>query len=167
MELEPGEVYSIVIGSIALLLILFRLLHSVPGSCTTGLRRFFLAYLVYARLDGRLRYIQPEPWSYFVIQFSYFAGTAVANILGVHTASEASSRAATLALVNMIPLYMSGHEFGARLLGLSLRAYCSLHRTMGLMAFLQVLVHVILTLRYMNDSMDKDAYLYGLLVRLP
>lgn len=164
MEFGIAELYQLVTGSIAVLMIFFRLMLCIPSSWLTATRRFFLAHLFYARLGRRLRYIYSEPLSYLIVQSLYFAGTVAVNIFRVHSVSEASSRAAWLSLVNLIPLYIFGHEFGARLLGLSLRAYGSLHRTMGLMSALQAVAHVILTLRFSRNSNDRHDFLYGLLV---
>ncbi|KAH1336849.1 hypothetical protein KXX16_005720 [Aspergillus fumigatus] len=73
----------------------------------------------------------------------YLFGTGVCNIVGTDTLPERAARAAYLSLINMFPLYFSGGwEFGAHLLGTSLRTYGLIHRMTGCMVVLQAAIHI-------------------------
>lgn len=108
MEFNIIELYPFVTGSVALLLIFFRLVSCIPSSWLVAIRHYVLAYLSYARFGRPLRYFYSEPLSYLILQSLYFAGTITINVFKVHSISEAGSRAAWLSLVNLIPLYILG-----------------------------------------------------------
>ncbi|KKZ67222.1 hypothetical protein EMCG_07088 [[Emmonsia] crescens] len=104
------------------------------------------------------------PRYYLPVQVLYIGGTAVCNFLGVHTVTQAGSRAAQLAMSNLVPaLYSSSHGFGSQLFGISLRSYESIHRTVGLMVLIQSLVHAVITIHASESSLTEGLRLHGLL----
>lgn len=95
----------------------------------------------------------------------HWAGTLVCNFIGVRDHREASSRAATLALLHLVPLCFSQQfSMAADLLGISLRAYRCLHRAFGVMAFLQSALHVSITLWNTVFDFSDRALRYGFAV---
>jgi hypothetical protein len=110
---------------------------------------------------GRFSYLQV----FFFV--AYISGTLLCNVFGVSSLSQIGRRSASLALLHLIPCLCSPH--------LSLVAYyCDLptsrsyilHKMAGSMAFLQSVVHIVLTLRSVSFDLDKHSMLYGFVVRL-
>lgn len=57
-----------------------------------------------------------------------------------------------------------GYEFGARLLGVSLRTYGFVHRTFAYVAMIEGIVYVIIIARIRTLSWTNHSDFYGLLV---
>src|SRR5438034_151568 len=141
------QIYTIVIASIGLLLIVYQLMLDISSFLYAHFHNFFLAYLIYSKLFQQLYCIQPVSQYHFLLQLLYFDDTAVCNIFSVNTLLLTSSCAAYLLLINLLLLiFVIQHDFGAWLLGISLQAYKRIHGTIGVMTFLQALVHVSLSL---------------------
>ena len=73
-----------------------------------------------------------------------------------------------MALINLIPMFLSGgYEFGARLLGVTLETYGIIHRTIGLTAVIQAIIHVVITAKTRQITTADDTQFYGIVVGLP
>jgi hypothetical protein len=96
----------------------------------------------------------------------HLGGTLACNVLGVHSLGEARSRAASLAMLHLIPALFSPHlGFAADLMGLPLHTYYHLHGTLGLMAFLQGIIHVITAVQTMPLNLNDRPTQFGIIVR--
>ncbi|EHK19872.1 uncharacterized protein TRIVIDRAFT_134811, partial [Trichoderma virens Gv29-8] len=72
----------------------------------------------------------------------YIGGNVISLAYGVDSITQAASRAGTLSLINMMPLYLTTHlSFLSDLFGVSLPTYRQLHRLCGLMAMGHVIFH--------------------------
>ncbi|KAH8691898.1 hypothetical protein BGW36DRAFT_283658, partial [Talaromyces proteolyticus] len=88
---------------------------------------------------------------------SYIVITAGLNAVGVHNISEASSRAAKISLLNLVPLFVCSHEGGPHYFGISLDIYRILHRIISTVAFLEAFTHVVLQgVIYIIQSQQVD-----------
>lgn len=97
----------------------------------------------------------------------YFAGTAIFNLIGVNTISEAGIRAARLSIFTLLLLFWAGdHEFGARLLGIASGTYQYIHRISAIMAVLQGAIHVAIKSQEIQFSYSDTVQIYGLIVSL-
>ncbi|KAF7621571.1 hypothetical protein AFLA_011866 [Aspergillus flavus NRRL3357] len=75
-----------------------------------------------------------------------------------------AARAGNLAVLNFIPLLLAGRlDLAADLLGIPIRSYIRVHGTFGLMACVQAVVHVIISVRERGWSPDQLLQLYGLI----
>lgn len=164
--MEITQIYAFTAGGVLLTMVLARfamgLIRFLRPTCTL----FVLKHLVYPILIRHLRCSEPVSRYHFLLQFVYFVGTAVCNVVGVQNAAQASSCAAALSLINLVPLFLAGHQsFGAHLLGLSIETYRRMHRSIGFMVFLQGLIHVVVIVRSKGISVQDTPQLFGLLVR--
>ncbi|PGH19274.1 hypothetical protein AJ80_04027 [Polytolypa hystricis UAMH7299] len=161
------EVYSIAVaGSIITLLVIraimfvlvaCRLVACLLLSLSTKSSRFLFIY--FPKLYHRVSRVVSR---YFLLQILYFCGTAACNFIGVGSTAQAGSRAAQLAVVNLVPVLLaSSHDFGARMLGISLRTYGSIHTTSSLMVFIQSLIHTATVIHRATFSPAEPQQFYG------
>lgn len=129
------------------------------------LRPFVLSHVVYARPHRALRCLNSLSRLDMILGLLCFTGTAICNAWDVHSLPQASTRAARLCLVHLIPMFLaSGFEFGARLLGISLQRYGVIHGIFGCLATLEALTHVIIIVSTKTVTLSEDVQLYGVLV---
>lgn len=114
----------------------------------------------------RSRLSSPISRWHALLLFMYWSGTAICNVVGVDTMTQASSRAGSLATLHLIPLLFTNRlSFAADLLGLSLQTYLSLYTSMGLMALVQSLIHTVIFFTHNPINLREDLQLYGFIVR--
>lgn len=157
-------IYSIIIAGLSVIpvinYIIINIASLVYSYCFSSLIAIF---------SSRLYHLIPQvytlPRYYLPVQVLYFGGTAVCNFLGVHTVPQAGSRAARLAMSNLVPaLYSISCGFGSQLFGISLRSYASMHHTISIMMLIQSLVHAVITIHASGASLTEGLQLHGLLV---
>ena len=117
---------------------------------------FMLKHFIYPYILPRMRLVGPVSRMHLLLQVAYWAGTAVCNVLGIKNLGQASSRAGTLAMFNLIPLALGDRiSITAQILGVPSRVACRVHSTFGWMATVQALVHVLLSMsRHPFDFRD-------------
>ncbi|KAJ5475415.1 hypothetical protein N7539_007702, partial [Penicillium diatomitis] len=85
------------------------------------------------------------------------------NTFKTYDLEDAGQRAARLALVNLIPLFLGGsHDFAAHSLGFSLDVYSFLHRSFAVAALLEAVIHVAIVIRTTSTSLNIDMNVYGI-----
>ncbi|PWY96035.1 FAD-binding domain protein [Aspergillus sclerotioniger CBS 115572] len=132
----------------------------------TYIRPWWLVHVAYSSLRPTFWDIKIILKPQFLGPIAYFAGTAVFNIIGVNSISEAGIRAARLSIFTLLLLFWAGdHEYGARLLGVSLGTYQYIHRISAIMAVLQGTIHVVIKGQEMHFSASNTVQFYGLMVR--
>ncbi|EDN03776.1 predicted protein [Histoplasma mississippiense (nom. inval.)] len=104
----------------------------------------------------------PVTRSRAVLHALHLASTFACNVVGVNTLREAGSRAGSLALLHVTPLFF-GQQFSlaAELLGVSLKAYRLLHKAFGIMAVVQSTLHVIISGWDRVFDLGDRAFRYG------
>ncbi|KAE8156468.1 hypothetical protein BDV40DRAFT_306037 [Aspergillus tamarii] len=118
-------------------------------------------------LFRRRRFWGPVTRLQAILHLLYFGGTLVFNILGVSGLAAASSRAALLAVLHLIPtLCVPQFSLAAKLCGISLSTYGRIHRTFGIMATLQSILHVVLSLREVAFSLADRIQRYGFMAAI-
>uniref|UniRef100_A0A093XY46 Respiratory burst oxidase like protein D n=1 Tax=Talaromyces marneffei PM1 TaxID=1077442 RepID=A0A093XY46_TALMA len=124
---------------------------------------FFLKHFVYSFVLKRNAFIGSISRSEFIAQLIYWGGTATCNLFRVTTTSTAGTRAGELAVANLALLILGKRfELLSDLLGIQSSTYRRMHQTVGLMTFLQSLVHVLLNIKR-GLSLKSSFELYGLL----
>jgi hypothetical protein len=171
MALTSTVIYAITICAIFVGLLLLRF---VPiGSFISTVRRFFqnhvplflLREIVYPLLYRRFRFLAPITRLRALALVTYASVTVVFNIIGVHTATEASIRAGWLSVTNLIPLFASARlAMAANALGLPLREAFAVHTAAGSMVIAQAAIHIYLQLRNSRFRWDNSVSFYGVLV---
>ena len=169
------KVYGAVLGCI-MVLTLCRIARVVLFTFSTYSRRFplanrcrrlFIGTLVYRVSHRGFWSWLPSPF-HLICAIIYLVWTGICNVVKVRSIHEAGSRAAHMALINLIPMFLSGgYEFGARLLGVTLETYGIIHRTIGLTAVIQAIIHVVITAKTRQITTADDTQFYGIVVGLP
>jgi len=156
--MDAPLLYGIVVAGCIAAFVVRRRFNSFSRSFGPTLTTFILKHVVYPYLLPRIpllgsvfpgrAFIGPVSRMQALLQVAYWASTAVCNILGVESLSRAGARAGTIAIFNLIPLTLGDRLSSmATILGVPPRVACRIHSTLGLMAVIQALVHVLLSIR--------------------
>jgi hypothetical protein len=129
------------------------------------LATFTARHLVLPYLLPRWYLLGPVTRLQGLLHCIHIAGTLTCNIFRVSSLSMARSRAGSLAVFHLMPLALAPRlSMGARLFGLSLGAYHYVHYSIGLMAILQSILHVILAVRTISFDLNNRHQRNGLIV---
>ena len=139
--MELATSYAVALGGSFILLLLFR----------ASIYVFYLLkpwkHFLNAPMVRRHRAVGPWTYTRVFMQLVYIAANGFCLIFNVSTAYQASSRAAHLSLINLIPTYLGPHHsFICDTLGVSLSAYRLLHRSAATMSLLLAILHFLISL---------------------
>ena len=163
--MDPIYIYGIAAGSIILAFFLYSAFASISNWFQDRTLFYIFKYLIYPTLFRRRRFVAPFTRWQILWTSIYWLCTSAYNIVGVSSLPQAGSRAGSLAALHLIPLLFSNRlSFAADMLGLSLQNYLGLHRSIGIMAFLQALIHTILFLINNALSLQDVPQFFGFLV---
>ncbi|KAK0761657.1 hypothetical protein N5P37_005639, partial [Trichoderma harzianum] len=96
----------------------------------------------YCFLINRHALIGPVTVASAFFQVIYIGGNIISLVYGVDSVTQAASRAGTLSLVNLLPLYLTMHlSFLADIFGIPLHIYQQLHQSCGIMAVGHIIFH--------------------------
>jgi len=161
----PTTIYGIAIGGAYITLLLYRIMKFIYYFVQKRTIFFLLKHVLYPVLIRRRRFTKSVNRGFAVFTVIYWAGTVACNWIGVDNISEAGLRAGTLSTLNFVPLlFVNRLSFGADLLGVSLRTYHLMHGSIGVMAFLQGLFHVIIVLRQSPLRLQDAVQVCGFVV---
>ena len=165
--MDPVYIYGIAAGSIIITCVLYCASSFISNWIQDRTLFYFFKYLVYPLLVRRTRLSSPlSPW-HVLLLLIYWSGTVVCNLIGVHTIVAAGNRAGALAALHLIPLlYTDRAAFVSDLIGISLQFYMKMHRSFGLMALVQSLLHVVVFASHTAFTPKDFLQFYGLLVRI-
>ena len=163
----PEAIYGSVVSFAILLFLLCNLImHIVTFLLSSHVRPFILNHIIYAHSYYHFIGLGSISRSRFILTTLYYIGTGICNCIGVHTIDDAAKRAARLSIVNLIPMFLGGgYEFGARLLGISLRSYGFLHRLFASVAFLEATIHIVIQAQTRMISLNQ-VQIYGIIVSI-
>jgi hypothetical protein len=126
----------------------------------------FFRCLVLPYIFRRRRLWGPVTRLQIISHAIYLGGTFTCNIWGVSGFAAASSRAASLAVLHLVPaLFVPQLSLAADITGISLSVCHQLHRTLGLMACFQSALHIIASLHTTKFNWNDRIQQYGLMVR--
>ncbi|PVH70391.1 cell surface metalloreductase [Cadophora sp. DSE1049] len=161
--METVDIYAICVSGTfaAFFLITFRsrFLHFVQHIVL-----LISKYLTYPQI--LLRHSSFGPWSLagIIVHTAYITANVYCLGFWKLTAAKVGLRAANLALINMMPLYLGPHlSFLADLLGVSLKSFRMVHRSAGMMSFVLVLLHILVVIARGTSgfSLSVPENLYG------
>ena len=166
--MDPAQIYGIVAGGMFAFLFLLRLYETLLRWIQNRTLFYIFKYLIYPTLYRRRRFLEPiTRWQLF-LTLVYWLGTATCNVVGVRSISCAWNRAGVLSVLHLIPLLFSSRlSFAADLIGLSLTNYFKLHKSLGFMAILQGLIHILIYVTHHKFRISNPVHIYGLLVDNP
>lgn len=164
--MDPTQIYGITAGGMFLGLLSYRIFSIM--SCWIQDRTLFLMlkYLVYPFIFRRRTFLQPfNRWRLLLLTL-YWSATMTCNLIGIKSLAEAGTRAGVLSTLHIIPLTFSNRlSFVADLLGLSLHTFHALHGSIGFMAIVQALIHVLIFVLHNALRLRDPLHFYGFLVR--
>ncbi len=158
------QVYAVAAGGI---LFIFVLINLLPYLAPLGkhISLFTLKHLTYPYLLHRHRFVGPWSRAEILIQAVYLTVNIFCLSFRVSGMAEASNRAGTLSLVNMIPLFASpSFSFLADRLGVPFKVYRCAHRSAGFMTFTLVLIHVLSVVSHGSFSLSQPQHLFAVIV---
>ena len=164
--METVWIYTICVGGIfaALFLFTFR-------SCFLQLVKYVALWLskilTYPQILHRHSLFGPWTPAGLIIHIVYISANLYCLEFWKLTASKVGLRAANLALINIMPLFLGAHlSFLADRLGVSLKTFRMVHRSAGMMSFAFVLLHILVVVaRGVGAfSLNVPENLYGLVV---
>jgi hypothetical protein len=126
--------------------------------------------LTYPQILRRHSSLGPWTPAGLIVHTAYITANVYCLEFWKLTATKVGLRAANLALVNMMPLFLGAHlSFLADLFGVSLKTFRMVHRSAGMMSFALVLLHVLVVIaRGVGAfSLSVPENLYGLIVSCP
>lgn len=163
--MDPAQIYGIVAGGMFFVLLLYRMYTRISRWIQNRTIFYIFRYLIYPTLCRRRRFLEPITRWQSLLTLIYWLSTAVCNLVGVRTLPQAGSRAGVLSVLHLIPLlFTSRLSFAADLFGLSLKTYFQLHGSLGLMATLQGLIHILIYVTHNTFRISDPLQFYGLLV---
>lgn len=166
--MELTRLYSIIIGGVFVLLVLYHTAVNLFRALHTRTLHFVLKHLVYPIVLRRQRLVGPWTRWYLLLQLVYWGVTLSCTSIGVRTLAEAGARAGTLGVIQLVPLFFGGHlGFAADMIGMPLLTYRQIHGSIGTLAFVLSLFHALVNLiTGPGFSFRNDLQLYGFIVRL-
>ncbi|KAH9206361.1 cell surface metalloreductase [Leptodontidium sp. 2 PMI_412] len=141
--MDTVEIYAICIGSI---FAIFFVLTFRPyiWQFAEYVVLFLCKALTYPRILDRHSLLGPWMPAGLIVQTAYISANVCCLEFWKLTATKVGLRAANLALVNMMPLFLGTHlSFLADRFGVSLKTFRMVHRSTGVMSFALVLCHVL------------------------
>lgn len=161
------QTYAVAAGGILFALFLINLLPYL-ASLWKHISLFTSKHLTYPYLLHRHRLIGPWSRAEVLIQVAYVTANFFCLSFKVLDVAKAGTRAGTLSLVNMIPLFAGPSlSFLADRLGVPLKVYRCAHRSAGYMTFLLVLIHVLLAVSQQGSfPVGQPQHLFAVIVSL-
>lgn len=121
---------------------------------------------MYPFILRRHRFIGPWTRWNLILQALYWGCTLGCTGIGVRTLAQASARAGSLAVIQLVPLFFGGHlSIAADLIGMSLLTFRQIHSSMGIMTVVLSMFHVLVNiLTGQRLNFQDDLQLYGFVV---
>jgi hypothetical protein len=137
--------YSFISGCILALWLLWYGFYRAINSKWPLTTSFIARHLVYPHISSRIPFVGTATRFQVLVVSLYLLANLLITIVGVR--ANISSRAATMSIINLIPLLCGPRlSLVTRLLGISLRASVGSHQWFGRTAIAQMLVHMVVSL---------------------
>lgn len=162
MILESINIYALVLSSLFTTFIILTYMLPVFLYLYKTIILYTTKVFYYTFVLPRYKWIGPWTVVAITLQSTYIISNLISLLLGVSSFSEVALRAGKLALINLLPLFLSPNlGYLADLFGISIRSFKTIYRSFERMSFALAIVHVSPIL-YRNGQRD----IYTLLVRL-
>ncbi|CAG8085322.1 unnamed protein product [Penicillium salamii] len=161
------SIYICVLATIAGLIFLQQYFNPQPSSRIRHLYNVVTRFIILPYIFRRRKFWGPITVFNLVIHSIFIAGTAVCNIFGASDVDTARQRAGSIALIHLCVLVVVPRSaFGAAFFGISIRTYNQLHRSIGVMAMFQSLLHVLLAIKMksldLNDIKERNGFIVSI-----
>lgn len=139
--------YACAVGSLAFIAICAGFVDALR--ILNFIQALFARHCLYPYVLSRHRWIGPWTRAALMRKSIYIAGNTVALLLVSDVRKSLAHNAGVLALVNMVPLFLSlHHSAGADLLHLTLSTYRALHGEVALVTTCLIVLHVSVSLKH-------------------
>lgn len=162
--MDVTQYFAIAAGGLYGVVVIISFIAHLVHLCRTHLSATFLRHVIYPFFLNRHRFVGPWTRTSVLLHIFYWATMGFCCSFRTTGLTDASARAGTLSLINMIPLFSSFHlSFVADMFGISLRAYRQLHGSVGYVAGALTLFHTVVNVT--RGALQSHARIYGLMVR--
>lgn len=137
--------YSFILGCIFVIWLLYYGIYRVLNSKWPLTTSFILRHFIYPHIFARIPFVGTATRFEVLILSLHVLTNTLVVVIGRR--SDIGSRAATMSIINLIPLLCGPRlSLVTKLLGISLRTSIGCHQWFGRTAFAQMLVHTIVVL---------------------
>lgn len=159
--------YSFISACIIAIWLLFRAIYRAVTSEWPLTSSFFLRHLVYY-IFPRIPFVGTATPLQVLIVLGYIGTNIVlVTIVGVKSISDIGTRAATMSIINLIPLFCGQRlSLITKILGISLRTSIGAHQWFGRTAVVEILLHTIISLTSSQPIKWTGINVSGVAVRL-
>lgn len=131
------------------------------------LKTLIFAHLIYPFAVRRFRFIGPWSRANLMLRIAFVSVNIFCSTFRVHSLPGLGTRAANLAIANMVPLFFGPHlGFLASLLGTSLDTFHQIHGSFAQASVALGTVHTVINVIGKSFSSENPDQLYGLIVSL-
>lgn len=163
--MDVTQYFAVAAGGIFGVVVIVNFIAQLAHLWRTHLSATILRHVIYPFFLSRHRFVGPWTRTSVLLHLFYWAAMGFCCSFRVTNLTDASARAGTLSLINMIPLYSSFHlSFVADMLGISLRAYRRLHGSVGYVAGALTIFHTVINVTH--GVSQPHSRTYGLMVSL-
>lgn len=149
---------SLLVAAVAVYLFIF----AVSRIATTT---YALQYLAYANVPEVLQGSDRATWLDYAMLSLFLLANVLVLAIRNGDAAGFVRRSASLALANLVPLFLGGQiNSVANAVGLRLRAYSRLHRWLGRVAVVEGLIHMIAAVTLHKPDVRQRADVAGIVV---
>ena len=149
------QVYTIALSGFFLVLVV-RKLSSLSEATFVWVQNQFCRHVTYRRILSRHQFVGPWMLSQIIVQVLYYTFNIFVLTFQARSFDKIGSRAGTLIVVNMAPLFFGWQlSFLADLTGLSLSNYLRVHRLFGIGVCLLLPLYIPIAIQSSNGlSLD-------------
>lgn len=157
--------YAVSLGAIGAACLLFYILKLVAQKSQPYATLYFLKYVFYPEIPRWLRGSYTATRFDALLILGFLAGNGLCLSLGVHEVSDLIERTGLMAIINFMPLAFGSHlNFIFSHCGAGLDAYTRVHRWLGRVSVLEVVVHAILAGILRTFDSHERSQMAGLIV---
>lgn len=151
-EMDIPSWYSFVCACILAIWLSIRIIcRALTSSWLSRCFFFFLKYVAYPHILPRIPFFGTATRLQVVLVLGYIiTNILLVTIIGVKSRSDIGTRAATMSVINLIPLLLgSSRGLMTEIFGISLRSGVGSHQWIGRTAIAEILLHTLISL---NDG---------------
>lgn len=140
--MEYSTLYAICAGGIIFSLILWRSLVFLTRLLRSSALRY---HLLFPYLYRRSRFLEPLSRLRLLFLLLFWGANLLPTLININSLQDVGKRVGTLAMINLIPFFISNQlSLAADLLGISLHSYILGHGAVGFATVAEGIIHVII-----------------------
>lgn len=147
-EMDIPSWYSFISACILAIWLFLRAIYRAITSEWLSTSFFFLKHFVYPHILPRIPFVGTATRLEVLIAFAYIiTNILLVTIIGVKSRTDIGTRAATMSIINLIPLLCGPRlSLMTEMLGISLRTSIGTHQWFGRTAVAEILLHTVISL---------------------